>query len=73
MRKRVVIMSYVDADIQKETAQGIDRSWMRLKQLLKRGTIAAPMRLSGNETDETILMCYSSGGSSETHYFPIIA
>lgn len=70
MRKQVVIMSYVDADEQEERAQGIDKSWTRLKQLLQKGEIDAPMRLSEKETDETILMCYSSGGSSD---FPIIA
>jgi hypothetical protein len=72
MRTRVVIMSYADPDVQEEKAQRIDASWMRLKHLLQNGKIDGPVRLSGNETDETILLCYSSGVSSETRSLPII-
>jgi len=70
MRKRVVVMSYVDADVREENAQGIDASWTRLRQLLQKGKIDAPVRLNGNETDEATLLCYSSGTSSETFPFP---
>lgn len=61
MKKRVVIMSYTSEDILEESLQGIDQSWMRLHTLLQKGRINAPVRLTGKATDETALMCYSSG------------
>jgi len=73
MRKRVVIMSYVDADVQEENVRGIDGSWTRLKHLLQKGKIDAPVRLTGAETDETTLLCYSSGVSCRIFLLPVIA
>lgn len=72
MRKRVVIMSYADADLREERAQRIDTSWTRLNELLQEGRIDVPVRLSGNETDATILLCYSSGVSCDTGSLPML-
>lgn len=46
-----------------EIELGIDRSWTRLTDLLERGKLNAPVQLSDAETDETAIMCYSSGKS----------
>ncbi|KAF8315898.1 AMP binding protein [Clavulina sp. PMI_390] len=61
MRKHIIIMSYVPKDMDEEHAQGIDASWTRLHDMLKRGKLTAPVRLSGRATDEPILLCYSGG------------
>lgn len=63
MKRRVVIMSYAEADLHAERELGIGRSWTRLADLLKRGKLDAPVQLSDAETDETAIMCYSSGVS----------
>jgi acyl-CoA synthetase (AMP-forming)/AMP-acid ligase II len=61
IRKRVVIMSYVAQDTADERSVGIDARWTRLGDLLKKGKLKKEIMLSPKETDQTAMMCYSSG------------
>lgn len=60
-KKRVIIMTFTGADRAEEEAAKIDDGWIRLDELFQKGKLNQEIILSGQETDETALMCYSSG------------
>lgn len=57
----MVVMSFTEGDEREEKSQGIDGSWRRLRALFEHGRLSAPIKLTDKQTDETTLMCYSSG------------
>lgn len=61
MKKRIVIMSYVKQDRLDEVAGRIGSTWTRLDDLLEEGKLKHEVVLNEKETDETALLCYSSG------------
>lgn len=58
-QKRVVIMTLVDKD--KEDAAKIGSEWMRLNDFITKGPKDAEVKFDSQNSDETALLCYSSG------------
>lgn len=64
MRKQVVVMSWVEQDREEEKTAGIDAGWTRLSDVLKgKNKLKHEVRLNYKQTDETAMLCYSSGTS----------
>lgn len=64
-------MSWTKEDEKAEKEGAIGKEWMRLRDVVRMGGdgLSEPVKLSEKETDETTLLCYSSGELISLSFF----